>query len=509
MPTTHTKILSLESLASKAEELRQQGKRIVLCHGTFDLLHIGHIRHLQNARKEGDVLITTVTGDSYVNKGPGRPVFAEHLRSENLAALACVDFVAINQALTAINIISLVKPHAYIKGQEYKSDKDDLTGNIALERDAVEQHGGELIFTEDITFSSSSLLNENFGIFSAETKEYLQKIRKKYDDSGLIQKLKSLSRLKVMVIGDAIIDEYHYTTLLGQAGKGSHQSVKYESKEQFAGGALAVANHLAGFVESVTLVTGLGKGANHEGFIRSKLKENVIPQFHYFDDSPTIVKLRFVDGDLNKLFEVYDYNEQPTLEDAGGELCSWLESNTQNFDIVITPDFGNGFISQNMIKVLCDKSRFLAVNTQVNSGNRGYHVINHYPRADFISLNGPELRLATHNRYDPLEGLAEKVAKNLDAKYLAVTLGSKGALLLDREENTAHTIPVLSTVVLDRVGAGDSFLSLASLCLGAGLPSDIGLFVGSAAAALDVQIVCNREPISPVSLYKYITTLLK
>jgi rfaE bifunctional protein nucleotidyltransferase chain/domain len=509
MPTTHTKILSLEDLASKAEELRQQGKRIVLCHGTFDLLHIGHIRHLQNARKEGDVLITTVTGDSYVNKGPGRPVFPEHLRSENLAALACVDLVATNQALTAINIISLVKPHAYIKGQEYKNDKDDLTGNIALERDAVEQHGGELIFTEDITFSSSSLLNENFGIFSAETKEYLQKIRKKYNDSGLIQKLKSLSRLKVMVVGDAIIDEYHYTTLLGQAGKGSHQSVKYESKEQFAGGALAVANHLAGFVESVTLVTGLGKGDNHEEFIRSKLKENVIPQFHYFDDSPTIVKLRFVDGDLNKLFEVYDYNEQPTLEDEGGELCSWLESNTQNFDIVITPDFGNGFISQNMIKVLCDKSRFLAVNTQVNSGNRGYHVINHYPRADFISLNGPELRLATHNRYDPLEGLAEKVAKNLDAKYLAVTLGSKGALLLDRKENTAHTIPVLSTVVLDRVGAGDSFLSLASLCLGAGLPPDIGLFVGSTAAALDVQIVCNREPISPVSLYKYITTLLK
>ena len=96
---------------------------------------------------------------------------------------------------------------------------------------------------------------------------------------------------------------------MGQAGKGTHPSVKYLSKEQFAGGALAVANHLAGFVENVTLVTGLGKGNNHEGFIRSKIKENMIPQFHYFDDSPTIVKLRFVDGDLNKLFEVYDYNE--------------------------------------------------------------------------------------------------------------------------------------------------------------------------------------------------------
>ncbi len=321
--------------------------------------------------------------------------------------------------------------------------------------------------------------------------------------------LKNLGNLKVLVVGDAIIDEYYYTTLMGQAGKGSHQSVKYESKEQFAGGALAVANHLAGFVENITLITGLGKGDNHEDFIRSKLKENIIPQFYYFEDAPTIVKRRFVDGDLNKLFEVYDYNEEPTLEDEGRGICSWLESNAKSFDIVVTPDFGNGFISQNMIPALCNNSRFLAVNTQINSGNRGYHVINRYPRADFISLNGPELRLATHNRYDPLEGLAENLAKNIGAQYLAVTLGSKGALLLDRKKNTAHKIPVLSTQVLDRVGAGDSFLSLASLCLGGGLPSDIGLFVGSAAAALDVQIVCNREPITPVNLFKYITTLLK
>ena len=179
MPTTQEKILSLEDLANKSEELRQEGKRIVLCHGTFDLLHIGHIRHLQNARDKGDILITTVTGDSYVNKGPDRPVFPEHLRSENLAALACVDFVAVNQAPTAVNIIPMIKPDAYIKGQEYKVSSDDLTGNIGREKEAVEKYGGEIIFTEDITFSSSSLLNENFGVFSRETNEFL----KKFDDA--------------------------------------------------------------------------------------------------------------------------------------------------------------------------------------------------------------------------------------------------------------------------------------------------------------------------------------
>ncbi|MEK9627513.1 MAG: PfkB family carbohydrate kinase [Nitrospinota bacterium] len=509
MQTTREKILTLDNISNKAEELRQKGKRIILCHGTFDLLHIGHIRHLQNAREKGDVLFVTVTGDKFVNKGPGRPVFPEHLRTENLAALSCVDFVAINQAPTAVNIIPMIRPDAYIKGQEYKVSSDDLTGNIAREKEAVEEHGGEVIFTEDITFSSSNLLNENFGVFSRETNEFLKKFRSHYKDAEIIRNLKELSKLKVLVVGDAIIDEYHYITVLGQSGKGTHQSVKYETEERFAGGALAVANHIAGFSGNVTLISGIGKEASNEEFIRSKLDEKVTPHFHYFSDAPTIIKRRFVDEDLNKFFEVYIYNEQPHKEKLDQEICQWLKENTSDFDIVMVPDFGNGFISKSMIEIICKKAKFLAVNTQVNSGNRGYHVINRYPRADFISLNGPELRMASHNRYDPLEGLAEKTAQQLKSKYFAVTLGSKGAILLNREDNQVHKIPVLSTKVLDRIGAGDSFLSLAGLCLGGGLPADMSLFVGSAAAALDVQIVCNREPVSSVALYKYITTLLK
>jgi rfaE bifunctional protein nucleotidyltransferase chain/domain len=509
MQNTLAKILTLEQLVKKSGECRDNGKKVVLCHGTFDLIHSGHIRYLKSARNEGDVLFVTITADEFVNKGPGRPVFSQELRGANLSYLNFVDYVAINNAPTAVNVITDIKPSAYVKGPDYKNMKDDVTGNIYAEKKAVEDNGGRIVFTDDITFSSTSLLNEHFGVFPTETKNYLHSFMERQNSEDIIGKLQSLKNLNVLVFGDAIIDEYHYVEPLGQSSKGANLSVKFGSKEQFAGGALAVANHISGFVKNVTIVTGLGKHNSHEDFINSKLQENVIPAFFYFQDAPTIVKRRYVDGDLLKLFEVYFYNDEPSSEPLDMEVCPWLEKNTEKFDLVIVPDFGNGFISENMIQKLCAHSRFLAVNTQVNSGNRGYHSINRYPRADFVSLNGPELRVATHNRHDSFENLAKKINERIKAEYFAVTLGSEGALLLDGKKEVLYNSPVLSTKVLDRVGAGDTFLSLAGLCLGGGVQPDIALFVGSAAAALDVQVVCNRDPISPVSLYKYIDTLLK
>jgi rfaE bifunctional protein nucleotidyltransferase chain/domain len=503
------KIVSLIEMEKTTRELREQGKRIVMCHGTFDLLHTGHIRHLQRAKREGDVLLVTLTGDTFVNKGPGRPVFGEDLRAETLAALACVDFVAINYEVTAIEAIRRLRPHVYVKGSEYRAEMDDVTGNIERERQAVESCGGRIFYTDEITFSSSSLLNEHFGVFSPETKEYLQSFSRRYGCKDVINMVKGLARLKVLVVGDAIIDQYHYIKTLGQVGKGTALAVKYESEEQFAGGSMAVSNHLASFSESVTLVTGLGKLETHEPFIRSKMLPNVTPVFFYIDDAQTVTKRRFVDSDLNKLFEVYFASEEPMPDGVEDAVCAWLEANLGSFDVVIVPDFGNGFISQRMIDVLCRKARFLAVNTQINSGNRGHHVISRYPRVDFVSINEPELRLAAHNRHDPIELVSEEIAKKTKSDHIAITCGSKGVMFKDRKSGAIYSVPALSLKVLDRIGAGDAFLALAGLCVGGGLPSEVAAFVGSASAALDVQIVGNREWVGSVNLFKYMTTLLK
>jgi rfaE bifunctional protein nucleotidyltransferase chain/domain len=148
-----SKILNLENLAQIAKTLREQGKKVVLCHGVFDLVHIGHIRHLQRARQEGDVLMVTITADRYINKGPGRPVYNEALRAENLASLVWIDYVAVNDQPTAINVIDLIQPNVYVKGGDYRHIDDDVTGNIAKEIKAVESHNGKVVFTDEITFS--------------------------------------------------------------------------------------------------------------------------------------------------------------------------------------------------------------------------------------------------------------------------------------------------------------------------------------------------------------------
>ena len=124
------KIHTLKSLSKIIIDLKKKSKKIVHCHGVFDLLHIGHIKHLNKAKEKGDKLVVTITPDKYINKGPGRPVFNQVLRSEALAAIDAVDYVAINETPTAVHPIKILKPNIYSKGKDYKNFDEDITGEI-------------------------------------------------------------------------------------------------------------------------------------------------------------------------------------------------------------------------------------------------------------------------------------------------------------------------------------------------------------------------------------------
>jgi cytidyltransferase-like protein len=509
--STKEKVRSYADVEPILQELRQKGLKIVQCHGVFDLLHPGHIRHFREAKAQGDCLVVTLTPDRFVNKGPGRPAFPEALRLESIAALEDVDFVVLNDSPDAVSAIRRIRPHLYAKGIEYQNHSKDVTGKIAEEVQAVEEMGGTIHYTDDLVFSSSSLLNRYFDSTPTKVTEFLNNLKKQYPSEDLLKKIEDLSSLNVLIVGDAIIDEYQYAEPLGQTGKGQHMVARCLETEVFLGGSLIVANHVAQFAGKVTLMTALGKECPHLNFIRHQLAPNVKSEFAYLEESTTLIKKRYVlkDGKaLVKLFETYSGQEDSLSKEQTEHFVNFLKEKGAAFDLILVCDFGNGFTNQRLIEALCDIPTFLALNTQTNSGNRGYNVVTNYRRADYISLNEPELRLSAHDRTSALEGIVIDVGQVMDCKVISVTRGVHGVVCY-HEPAEFIEIPPFATNSVDRIGAGDSFFSLSSLCLAKKYPPIIAGFIGSIAAAMSIQVIGNQESIKKAPLCKFVTRLMK
>lgn len=503
------KIKTLDELEKIVNQLKARGKTIVHCHGVFDLMHPGHVRHLEAAKEAGDVLIVTITQDEYVGKGPGRPIFNQHLRAETLAIIQPVDYVAINKWPTAVETIKKLKPHVYAKGSEYAAPEGDLTGGIIQEEDAVKSVGGHLLFTNEITFSSTELINTHLGVFDDRVKGFLDEFKAHHTASGVIDLLKSIKDIRVLVIGETIIDEYHYCKALGKPSKEAILSTQYISEETFAGGIIAVANHIAGFCDSVHLVSCLGTLDTKEEFVLDHLKPHIQPKFFYRKDTGTIVKRRFVDPHfLTKMFELVYIDDRNIPEELNKEICDYLEATVPDYDLVLVADYGHGLIGKDVIRILCEKSKFLAVNTQTNSANFGFNPITKYPRADYICIDEQEIRLASHDRFGNLEDIITNITQKIRNQKTVTTRGHLGCITFEGN-NTFFEVPIFSNKVVDRIGAGDAYLAITSPCVAMGANMEVVGFIGNAVGAMAVGIVCNRSSIEPVPLYKYITTLLK
>ncbi len=507
---SHHKIKTLDELSAAFELMRRKNKRIVHCHGVFDLLHPGHIKHFEAAKQKGDILVVTITKDEYVNKGPGRPIFNHFLRAESIAAIGCVDFVAINEWPTAIETIKKLRPHFYVKGSDYAQRNDDLTGKISEEEAAVKSVGGMVHFTDEVSFSSSSLINTFLTPYPEEAKGFFQKFKKNYSSGSIISALKKSRDIKVLVIGDIIIDEYHYCSGIGKAIKDNIIVTRYLNEEIFSGGVLAASNHMAGFCDDVTLLSVIGTRNDYADFISTHLRPNISTRFFYDDERPTVVKRRFVDpAFLNKLFEIC-YMENGGYISAGLEskICAYLNENLKKFDMVQVADFGHGLITPRIVDILCKKAKFLALNVQTNSANMGFNLVTKFSRADYICIDEPEVRLACHDKYSKVEDLILHISKKMSCDQVVITRGHRGALAYDRKDGF-FTVPVFSKEVVDRIGAGDAFFSITAPCVYKKNHMEAVGFIGNAAGAMKVLIVGNRAPVDPVPLYKYITTLLK
>jgi len=507
--TPAQKIKTLEEAVDALAPLRKAGRKIVHCHGVFDLLHIGHLRHLQGARQFGDLLVVTVTPDRFVNKGPGRPAFPEALRAEALAMLECVDLVAINRWPTAVETIRLLKPDCYVKGSEYREAAKDVTGGITREQEAIESVGGRLVFTDDLTFSSSNLINLHIADRPKELKDYLAAFATQYPSAEIIRHLNRVKDLKVLLVGEAIIDEYAYCETMGKSGKEPILALRHLRTDRFAGGSLAAANHLASLCDHVHLLTCLGTEHSQEDFIRSALNPKIETTFISLKDEPTIVKRRFVERyPFQKLFEVYVIGDKEDREASSRELTAKLEALLPRYDVVLALDYGHGMIDAPAVNALTTRAQFLAVDTQVNAHNRGFNTISKYPRANYICISENELRQDCRTRQQDLRQITEQTAKRLDCSRVTITRGERGCLCYERDQGFFE-IPAFTSHIVDRVGAGDAVFAVTSLCAAREVPMEVIGFTANIVGAQAVTVVANQRPVDPVQLMRHIEIILK
>jgi len=148
-----SKIKTREEIKGIVENLKEEGKKIVTSNGSFDLIHIGHIKSLQQAKKQGDILIVGLNSDSSIKqyKSPNRPINSQQDRAEMLAALECIDYVTVFDELDPRELLKVIKPHFHVKSK---------SGFKGIEKETVEENGGKIILLEDIPGKSTTNLIE-------------------------------------------------------------------------------------------------------------------------------------------------------------------------------------------------------------------------------------------------------------------------------------------------------------------------------------------------------------
>ena len=255
----YKKIINFNNIEKVLNKYKIKNKKIVQCHGVFDLLHIGHLKHFETAKKQGDILIVSITPDQYINKGFNRPFFKNQQRLEGLSSIADINYVVLINSSTAVNIINKIKPNFFCKGPDYKNQKDDITGQIKNEISAVKKNGGKIIITNDKTYSSSSILNDVNSSFDLSQKAFIKKIKKETQLRNFSTQIKKLENLKVLVIGETIIDKYVFCEALGKSGKEPHLVLRDLYEETYLGGVIAIAKNISSFCKKVTVLSCIGK----------------------------------------------------------------------------------------------------------------------------------------------------------------------------------------------------------------------------------------------------------
>ena len=475
-------------------------KKVIMCHGTFDLVHPGHIRHLLYAKSKGDILIASLTSDDHIVKANFRPYVPQELRAFNLAALEVVDFVVIDPNSTPIENLKIIKPDYFAKGYEY--NKDGIHPRTAEEKLVIESYGGEIIFTPgDIIYSSSGIIE------TRPPQLHTEKLLSLLDAEGLNisdlhDALHKLAGIKVHVIGDTIVDSYTQCSMIGGMTKTPTMSVRYEGRTDFVGGAGIVAKHLHAAGAQVTFSTVLGHDKLAE-FVLNDLERSGVSCDPVMDSTrPTTNKNAIVAGGYN-LLKVDTLDNRAVSEKILNMLCEQIQNS--DADVVILSDFRHGIFNRdtipNIIKAIPSKALRVA-DSQVASrwGN-----ILEFKDFDLITPNEREARFALGDQDSVVRPLGSELYRQSRAKVLMLKLSERGMITFrslptkDEDVRSFFVLDSFADHIVDAVGSGDALLAYASLALFVTGNALIASVFGSMAAAVECGYKGNI-PVRPIDL---------
>jgi rfaE bifunctional protein kinase chain/domain/rfaE bifunctional protein nucleotidyltransferase chain/domain len=502
---TPQKVCNLKRLLQLRSEARADGKTVVQCHGCFDIVHPGHIQYLQFAKNQGDILIVSVSADPQVNKGADRPLIPDDLRAASLAALECVDLVYVNPHPTAVELLDKLQPDVYVKGREYQNNNDP---RFLAERDTVMAHGGRVVFSSgDVIYSSSALIG---GLSAAPfNDEKLRRYVTQYDLTGpsLLNLVNQFRGQKLVVVGDYILDRYHFCEPASVAAESPMMSLRQIKTEDYDGGAGVVALHLAGLGAHPTLVTAI---ANDEAssIVQSRLKRRGVTLSAINSRKELPLKRRYL-ADLTKVLKIDEGGASALDSKAEQALADRILRAAEDASAVIFADFGYGLISAGLLERLMPtlRKRVRIITADV-SGLRSNLLC--FKNVDLLCPTEREVRETLHDFSTGINNVVYSLLAQTGAKQALITLGKQGLLVFDQcrprkadesweRKLRSEYLPALATHAIDPLGCGDALLATATLALAAGGTVHAAAYLGSLAAAFEATRIGN-QPITTEDL---------
>ena len=484
---------------------RPRKRKVIMCHGVFDVVHPGHLRHLIYAKSKADILVASLTADAHISKGQHRPYVPQDLRALNLAAFEVVDYVIIDINATPIKNISKLQPDFFAKGYEYTAG--GLPAKTQEEAEILHAYGGEMIFTPgDIVYSSTKLIDLAPPAIKIEKLLMFMEAEKLTFDS-LRDGLDRVKGKRVHVVGDTIVDSYTQTTMIGGQTKTPTMSVLYERRDDYIGGAAVVAKHLRAAGAEVIFSTVLGEDTLKD-FVLNGLEQSGVQCRPVVDSTrPTSNKNAIVAGGY-RLLKI-DTLDNRSISDDMLETLAKAVSETA-CDAVVFSDFRHGIFNRRTIPrliVAIPQGVYKVADSQVASrwGN-----ITEFKNFDLITPNEREARFALADQDSGIRPLASALYDEAQCKTLILKLGERGVLTCrSSDHESLDSFVVVDSFVerlTDALGAGDALLAYATLSkLGTGSDA-MATILGSMAAACECEYEGNI-PVTPDDVRRKIDTV--